>query len=339
MPTPHLENPVHLAESAYNDLPDSANPPVRSSLDAPFDFDRQRPKARRSVRGLLGVAVLVASVFALGTTGAAADTHDTATFSGTVSEIVDPAAETGIPRRWMRHVGDPAPDGYSHGYQWGAPAITTPADAEVVTFTGSIDVVDAASGDLGLVGLLDTATLAADERGLNEGAYIYLFLKNDNTLVIGLSDGRATGGEYVQTFHTVDLTGTDRTFDVAFTIDAMADPVGCATDAGDVGTAEGCMSLAVDELPVLTDSYGTITNAVANGGVEFVDGGTAGWDGLASAAAATGIDYDFTIEPVVPSALTSPDDCRDGGYAAYDFRNQGQCIASIRANEAAGLGG
>lgn len=313
-----------------------AAPPVPT--DADDRTDHRRAATPGVGRTLLGAAALLVGSLAFAATGAAADTHDTATFTGTVSEIVDPDAETGIPRRWMRHVGDPAPEGYSHGYQWGMPIITTPADVDVVTFTGSIDVLDAGGGDFGLIGLLDTATLAADERGLNEGVYIYASMNDDDTLRIGLSDGRADGGEYVQTFHDVDLAGTDRVLDVAFTIDATADPVTCATDAADVPTAEGCMTLAVDELPVLTDSWGTITNVDANGGVELVDGGTAGWDGLASATEATGIDYDFTIEPAVPVAPTSPDDCRDGGFANYDFANQGQCIASIRANEDAGLG-
>ncbi|WP_412067388.1 hypothetical protein [Rubrivirga sp. IMCC43871] len=256
----------------------------------------------------------------------------TESFAGTVSEIVDPAAETGIPRRWMRHVGDPAPAGYGHGYQWGTPSITTPAGAGAVTFTGTLDVVDAVAGDFGLIGLLDTATLAADERGLNEGSYIYLSMRNATTLVLGLSDGRGDGGEYVQTFHTIDLTTTDRVFDVTFTIDASADPAGCATDPADVPTAEGCLTLAVDDRPVLTDSYGTITNDGANGGIEFRDGGTAGWDGLASAQAATGFDYDFTVSPTVARAPQTKDDCKNGGWQQYDnpsFRNQGQCIRFV----------
>ncbi len=243
-----------------------------------------------------------------------------------MSEIVDPVADTGIPRRWMRQVGDPAPDGYSHGYQWGAPAITTPAGA-VVTFTGTLDVRDAVAGDFGLIGLLDTATLAADERGLNEGAYLYVTMKNANTLVLGLSDGRAGGGEYVQRFHTIDLTGTDRVFEVSFTIDPNSDPASCASSPADVSTAEGCMTLVVDGLGVLTDSYGTITNDGANGGVEFRDGGTAGWDGLASATDATGIDYDLTVTPA--NGPRTKDDCKNGGWQVYGFKNQGQCVSSV----------
>ncbi len=281
----------------------------------------------RIVTVAAGALILAGGGAASGVSAAGVTSADTtsAQFTGTVSEIVDPAAETGIPRRWMRHVGDPAPDGYSHGYQWGAPAITTPAG--VVTLTGTLDVADAVADDFGLIGLLDTATLAAGERGLNEGSYIYITMKNATTLVLGLSDGRGTGGEYVQTFHTIDLTDTDRIFDVTFTIDPTAGPATCASNPADAATAEGCMTLAVDDRPLLRDSYGTITNGAANGGVEFRDGGTAGWDGLASAQAATGIDYDLTITPT--NGPATMDDCKDGNWEAYGFKNHGQCVSFV----------
>ena len=282
------------------------------------------------MRTALLATTLLAATTLVGVAGASAapsDATPTARFTGTVSEIVDPAADTGIPRRWLRHVGDPAPDGYSHGYQWGTPSITTPADGEVVTLAGTLDLVDAVKGDFGLVGLLDTATLAADERGLNEGSYVYVTMKDADTLVLGLSDGRGAGGEYVQTFHTIDLTGTDRVLGVTFTVDPGADPAGCASDLADVATAEGCLTLAVDDLPLLQDSYGTITNGGANGGEEFRDGATAGWDGLASAEDATGIDYDLTVSPVVGPRTKA--DCKEGGWETYGFRNQGQCMKAV----------
>jgi hypothetical protein len=286
------------------------------------------------ITGLLALlALLVAATFT--TSAPAADASEpTAPFVGTVSEIVDTDAETGIPRRWMRQVGDPAPDGYSHGYQWGSPSIVTPpidADTGPVTLTGTLDVADASIGDFGLIGLFDTATLAAGERGLNEGAYIYAFSRDADTLVLGLSDGRGDGGEYVQVFNTIDLTVTDRVFDVTFTVDPTADALDCATDPVDVATAEGCLTLEVDGLPTLTDSYGTITNEGANGGVEFGEGATAGWDGLASATAATGFDYDLTVSPVLVAEPQTQDDCKQGGWEAYGFANQGQCIKSVVA--------
>ncbi len=281
----------------------------------------------RIVSVATGALILAGGGLVSGVGAASAGSTDTpsAQFTGTVSEIVDPAAETGIPRRWMRQVGDPAPEGYSHGYQWGAPSITTPAG--IVTFSGTLDVADAAAGDFGLIGLLDTATLAADERGLNEGSYIYTYMKNDDTLVLGLSDGRGAGGEYVQVFRTIDLTVTGRSFDVTFTIDPTADPNDCASDAGDVSTAEGCMTLAVDGLPEISDSYGTITNDSANAGEEFRDGGTAGWDGLASASKATGIDYDLTVTPT--NGPRTKDECKNGNWMTYSFKNQGQCVSFV----------
>ncbi len=279
------------------------------------------------IKAVLAAALAVCGVSAAsGVSAAGVASADTtsAQFTGTVSEIVDPDADTGIPRRWMRHVGNPAPDGYSHGYQWGTPAITTPAG--VVTFTGTLDVDDAVAGDFGLIGLLDTATLAADERGLNEGSYIYAFMKNADTLVLGLSDGRAAGGEYVQVFHTINLVETGRIFDLTFTI-TPGNADSCASNPDDAPTAEGCLTLAVDGFGDLTDSYGTITNDDANGGVEFVNGGTAGWDGLASATAATGIDYNLTVTPT--NGPRTKDDCKKGNWEAYGFKNQGQCVSSV----------
>ncbi|OMQ16819.1 hypothetical protein A7K94_0200145 [Modestobacter sp. VKM Ac-2676] len=275
------------------------------------------------------LTTLVASLSLIGTaataSAAAADTAPgSAVFTGTVSEIVDPAAETGIPRRWMRHVGGPAPAGYSHGYQWGSPSITTTAGG--VTMTGTLDLVDAVNGEFGLIGLLDTATLAAGERGHQEGSYIYVTMRGDDTAWIGLSDGRGARGEYVQRFHTIDLTATDRVLDVTFSIDPDADPAGCASSPDDVATAEGCLTLTIDDRPLLTDSYGSITNDAANGGEEFRDGGTAGWDGLASATTATGIDYDLSV---TPSSPRTKDDCKKGGWTTYGFLNQGQCVKSV----------
>ncbi len=311
-------------------------PGWRQSAFRFFHFHSHAMKHLLSLTVLGALALAGCDSDVLGADPAAASASalavSSSSFTGTVSEIVDPAAETGIPRRWMRHVGDPAPAGYGHGYQWGTPSITTPADAAAVTFTGTLDVTDAAAGDFGLIGLLDTATLAADERGLNEGSYIYAYMQTATSLVLGLSDGRAPGGEYVQRFYTLDLTGTDRVFDVTFTIDATADPATCASDAADVPTAEGCLTLAVDALAPLRDSYGTITDGASNGGTEFRDGGTAGWDGLASATAATGFDYDFTVSPTVPRVPLTKDDCKDGGWQTYDgpsFRNQGQCIQYV----------
>ncbi|MFW7414787.1 hypothetical protein [Demequina sp. SO4-18] len=283
--------------------------------------------------------ILASASILVGTTGSpvaaapsAGGASDSSQFAGTVSDIVGPAPDTGIPRRWMRHVGDPAPSGYSQGYQWGSPSITTPADAGIVTFDGTLDLVDAGAGDFGLIGLFDTATLAAGERGLNEGAYIYVTMRAADQVRVGLSDGRDTGGEYVQTFHDIDLTGTDRALDVTFQIDPDADPATCATATADVATSEGCLTLQIDDLPLLTDSYGSITNDAVNGGHEFIDGGTVGWDGLASATEATGIDYDLTVSPVVVLEPQTKADCKKGGWEAFGFKNQGKCVSSVAKN-------
>ena len=292
---------------------------------------------RPMITAILAAALGLFGLSAAG--GASAETTNSAQFTGTVGELVDTSTVgTSFPTGFVRHVGNPAPDGYAHDYQWGAPAITTPADA-VVTFTGTVDVVDAVEGDLAFVGLLDTATLAAGGRGRHEGSYVYAFMKGADTLVLGLSDGRDRGhegGEYVQVFHTIDLTGSDRILDVTFTIapgDLSATDT-CASHPSDVPTADGCMTLAVDELDVLTDSYGTVTDDDVNGGVEFRDGGTAGWDGAYNVAA-TGIDYNLTVTPVIVSRPRTKDDCKHGGYADFGYKNQGECVSDVEKSDKA----
>jgi hypothetical protein len=39
---------------------------------------------------------------------------------------------------------------------------------------------------------------------------------------------------------------------------------------------------------------------------------------------------------VTPQSPQSKDDCKDDAFAAFGFKNQGQCIASLVANEKAG---
>jgi hypothetical protein len=37
-------------------------------------------------------------------------------------------------------------------------------------------------------------------------------------------------------------------------------------------------------------------------------------------------------EPEEPEMPVSKDDCKDGGWALFGFRNQGECIAWVNAN-------
>lgn len=72
-----------------------------------------------------------------------------------------------------------------------------------------------------------------------------------------------------------------------------------------------------------------------------VDGGDLGHVGLVFDNVANRSVAEFTrfsidgVELLVP-APTSKDDCKNGGWESYDFKNQGQCIASIVANDNAG---
>jgi len=47
--------------------------------------------------------------------------------------------------------------------------------------------------------------------------------------------------------------------------------------------------------------------------------------------------FDWTRVEVLQAALAK-DDCKSGGYETEGFSNQGRCVASVQANEHAGLG-
>ena len=76
--------------------------------------------------------------------------------------------------------------------------------------------------------------------------------------------------------------------------------------------------------------------------------GTAGdifWNGiLANGDLTPGVfdndgDWGYNVAISLGYAETGPataDDCKDGGYESFGFRNQGQCVASVKASEQAG---
>lgn len=47
-------------------------------------------------------------------------------------------------------------------------------------------------------------------------------------------------------------------------------------------------------------------------------------------------DWGWAMMVRLGHEVATADECRDGGYAAFGFRNQGQCIASVKAAEPAG---
>lgn len=61
------------------------------------------------------------------------------------------------------------------------------------------------------------------------------------------------------------------------------------------------------------------------------DEGTSGYvDNVVVTSAGTTTVYDFEVPP------TAKDDCKKGGYVNFGFDNQGECIASLQANDNAG---
>lgn len=182
-----------------------------------------------------------------------------------VGAINDQAATS---KEWyMRQVGNPAPAGYSHAYQWGMPSLTCDPNNTPVTFTGTIDVNSMVTGNVAFVGLVDKGLLANGKTGYQSGAYLYVFKNSATTVRIGPTDGNL-GGEIVQVF--TDYAVGDGILDIVMTISAQN------------------ISLSIDGNPAMQDSYGDVkvlNNDVANGLYawnEFANGAVPGWDNFQS---------------------------------------------------------
>ena len=257
-----------------------------------------------------------------------------ATISGTAGENV--STTDPYDGRHLRYVGDPAPDGYSPWYQWGTPYILTesPEDGPV-TMSGTLNVSDMTQkNQVAVIGLHDADALRAGDRGEKAEVGIYVANKDGaGTYVVGVTDGDAGGGEFVQRFVTLDgasLVNGD--ISVEFVVDGTADPAVCASDQADVSTADGCMTLTVNGVPV-TDSYGTIVPTDIPIETELGNGAHPGWYTAYPSGFGpnVGLDFDLNVSPVVVGEPQTKDDCKDGGWADYGFKNQGQCIASLKA--------
>lgn len=183
-----------------------------------------------------------------------------------VGAINDDGASSG--GWYMRHVGNPAPDGYSHGYQWG-PKLTCDPNTTPVTLTGTIDVNPMPIGGVSMIGLLDKSLLEGNVGGYQTGAYLYVHHKAADSVIIGPTDGNA-GGELVQVFGTYPLG--DGIFDIVTTIH------------------NGTIQISVDGNPITPDTYGDIKGAIS--GAEFENGAYLGWDNYPEA---NYMPYSFTV--------------------------------------------
>lgn len=182
--------------------------------------------------------------------------------------------EATSPLWYMRHVGNPAPDGYSHAYQWG-PALTCDPNNTPVTFSGTIDVNSMVTGNVSMIGLLDKGLMEVPATGYQSGAYLYVFKRTDSTLRIGPSDGNAGGGEMVQVFK--DYPIDDGILNIDMTISAQK------------------ITIIVDGDTAIIDDYGEVkTSGNVNAYVwdEFASGAYPGWDNYPTT---NYMPYDLTI--------------------------------------------
>ena len=281
----------------------------------------------------LAAIAAAAAVMTVPAGGAGAASPPSATISGTVGENV--STTDNYDGRYLRYVGNPAPAGYDIWYQWGSPYIltTSPEDGPV-TMAGTLDLADMTkTNQVAVIGLTDADALRAGDRGDKADNGIYVVRRADR-YDIGVTDGDAGGGEFVQRSISLPLTTTSD--QVELVVDGTADPATCASDAGDASTADGCMTLTVNGGDPIRDSYGTI----APDGIEteLGNGAHPGWYSAYDAGDGpnVGVDFNLTISPVVENKPETKDDCKHGGFEAYGFKNQGQCVASVQSNENAG---
>ena len=295
---------------------------------------------RTSKIAVLAMASATAASLALSVTTATAKPPAPSplevTLSGTVGENV--STTDFYDGRHLRYVGDPAPDGYGDYYQWGGPSILTasPEDGPV-SMSGTVDLADMTTkNQVTVIGLHDADALRAGDRGEKAEVGIYIARLNDGYR-IGVTDGDAGGGEFVQRFRDVPAASLpDGVAQLQFIVDGTADPAVCASDTGDVPTADGCMTLTVNGGAPLTDSYGTIVPTDILIETELGNGAVPGWYSAYPSGSGpnVGVDFDLTVGPLAAPATAA--DCKKGGYASYGFKNQGQCVSSLKANEKAG---
>lgn len=286
---------------------------------------------RRTIISTLAVGTLAAGAAVFGATSGASAAGPSATIAGTVGENV--STTDFYDGRYLRFVGNPAPDGYAEWYQWGEPYLLTesPEDGPV-TISGTIDLADmTATGQVAVIGLVDADALRAGDRGDKTDNGIYIARRAD-TYRVGVTDGDAGGGEFVQSY--IDLPLETEILNVDLVIDGEADPAGCASNLADAATADGCMTLSVNG-DTVTDSYGTIVPTDIIIGTELGSGAHPGWYSAYASGDGpnVGVDFNLVVSPIVLTAPQTAEDCKDGGYEAFDFKNQGLCVASVQANE------
>lgn len=178
-----------------------------------------------------------------------------------------------------------------------------------------------------------TATLGNDatNRGFADGYQNFTIVDTNNPAAF---DGTFTEINYY----------AQRAGDIRFVIVDTTDTVTWVSDVI-TATSAGVKTVTFDEPVGVT--------AGSNIGVYSVLAGVVSWQYAASAPAAweannAGLPYvgeTLTYEATTQGRIysmnatieaSSPAICKNGGWEMYDFKNQGQCIASIVANENSG---
>src|SRR3546814_14635632 len=116
--------------------------------------------------------------------------------------------------------------------------------------------VMSSNGQVAVIGLHYADALKAGDRGdkAEVGIYVNHRLKAGvTTYRVGVTDGDAGGGEFVQRFTeftAAELAATDHVLDVALVVDGTADPATCAADPAHVATADRSMTLTGHRPPL-----------------------------------------------------------------------------------------
>jgi hypothetical protein len=138
------------------------------------------------------------------------------------------------------------------------------------------------------------------------------------------SFGTATGpapGDYLEsgTFTLASPSGPVTAFDAEFTVYGGPEQIVGTKSLGSGGTASCSPNASGDLFDVDVQAQYTVTSPFSETGPVLVslDGGWASGNLLA------------TFGPQQPTGPQSKEDCMNGGYAAYGFPNQGQCIKAV----------
>lgn len=190
---------------------------------------------------------------------------------------------------YLRYVGNPAPSGFSHAYQWEDPYYVCDPNSNPVVFTGTINVSSMNLGGVAFLGLIDKGLLESGKAGYQSGAYAYIYKNSSSTLIIGPTDGNIGNGEIVQVFKSYPIP-VDGIINLQITI------------------YDGKVDLQVNDDTVLSDDYGfvkTLNNSNVYSWNEFGFKAVPGWDNYETGS----VPYSFLLtgcQEILPPDTTAP---------------------------------